>query len=49
MRVMHYLNKKWECDMSDDEGGCGGWVIWLIVIIGFNVLSHLFNWGWVLY
>ena len=36
--------------MSDDEGGgVGGWVIWLAVLIGVNVLSYLFNWGFWLY
>lgn len=31
-------------------GGEGmGWIIWIGLIIGFNVLSQIFNWGWVLY
>ena len=27
----------------------GGWLIWLGIIILFNVLSYAFNWGYVIY
>ncbi len=31
-------------------GGEGmGWLIWIGIIIGINVLSHIFNWGFVIY
>ncbi len=30
-------------------GGLPGWVIWIGILILFNVLSHVFNWGWILY
>ncbi len=41
--------------MDDDpvhyDGGSegGGWLIWIGLLIGFNVLSALFDWGWWLY
>lgn len=49
---------EWEVFVSDREmsrsGGGGGrsglgWLIWLGVIVGVNVLSWAFNWGFWLY
>jgi hypothetical protein len=31
--------------MSDDDGGgCSGWLIWIGILVVFNVLSYIFNW-----
>ena len=34
-------------------GGGGGrfpsWLIWIGLLVGFNVLSWVFDWGWVIY
>lgn len=35
--------------MSEDSGGGGGWLLWLGVIVVFNVLSYVFEWGFILY
>ena len=34
----------------DGGGGEGlGWLVWIGVIIGINVLSHFFNWGFIIW
>jgi len=30
-------------------GGGMGWLVWIGAIIGINILSQIFNWGWVIY
>ena len=37
--------------MSDSGGGGGfpGWIIWIVLLIGFNVCSYLFGWGWMVW
>ena len=34
---------------QSDGGGFPGWLIWIIILIGFNVLSYMFDWGWIIY
>ena len=29
--------------------GAMGWLVWIGVIVGINILSHIFNWGFVIY
>ena len=32
--------------MADGEGGGGGgWLIWIAILIGVNVASKVFGWG----
>ena len=38
---------------SAQHGGGGdgglGWLIWIGAIVGINILSHIFNWGFIIY
>lgn len=27
----------------------GSWVLYIGFLVGFNVLSHIFDWGWIIY
>ena len=39
--------------MSEGGGGVGGKLLgglgFIVVLVVFNVLSYVFNWGWILY
>lgn len=34
---------------DDDGGGIPGWLIWIGLLIGINVLSYLFDWPFWVY
>ena len=31
------------------SNGVGGWIGFIVVVLGFNLLSYLFGWGYILY
>jgi len=35
--------------MSEEGGGCGGWIIWLAIIGVINLLLWVFDTGWIIY
>jgi hypothetical protein len=35
--------------MAGSGGGAMGWIIFIVIIGGVNLLSYLFNWGFWLY
>jgi hypothetical protein len=35
--------------MSDDDGGAGGWLIWILALAGVNLCSYLFDWSFWVY
>ncbi len=43
----------YQVDAGTAHGGGGeggmGWLIWIGAIVGINVLSHIFNWGFIIY
>jgi len=36
-------------NIMSNGGGGKGWLIWIGILILFNVLSYAFGWGWILY
>ena len=34
---------------QQQRSGGGGWLVWIGVILGINLLSYLFNWGFFLW
>ena len=36
-----------QCGAGGDGGL--GWLIWIGAIVGINILSHIFNWGFIIY
>ncbi len=37
--------------MADSEGGGGfpSWIFYIGILIGFNVISYVFDWGFIIY
>jgi hypothetical protein len=50
LRCFVYLNRFLGVKvMAGSGGGAMGWIIFIVIIGGVNLLSYLFNWGFWLY
>ena len=43
--IVNYVSN----NLEDDSGGLPGWLIWILVLIGINVLSAIFDWPFWVY
>ena len=45
---MYQVDTGWAQRGGGGDGGLG-WLIWIGAIVGINILSHIFNWGFIIY